>query len=38
MKKNTKKNYESPKMEIIGINMDDIITSSIEMPIVPEGQ
>ena len=38
MKKNTKKNYESPKIEIIRINMDDIIITSggsIETPISP---
>ena len=36
MKKNTKKNYESPTIEIIRINMDDIIiTSSIETPVAP---
>lgn len=42
MKKNTKKNYESPKIEIIRINMDDIIITSgggsIETPISPAKQ
>lgn len=39
MKKNTKKNYESPKIEIIRIDMDDIIiTSGIETPVVPENK
>ena len=30
-----RKEYESPEMDVINIEMEDVITDSNEMPIVP---
>ena len=30
-----RKEYESPEMDVINIEMEDVITESNEMPIVP---